>query len=115
MKHKHAIRKTHVIIHDVGDYPTIYRNDKQFYEGKTEISKDSPLKFDFEYCIGCGLRMLNGQPIITKGILDDFETIASYAKANAPSHINREEITMQHSDFEALKQKIEKALELSRK
>jgi len=79
-------------------------------------SKGERLDYDFEYCIvnECEVRLLNGEPIVTKGIFfpEDFEMFVGYAKRN--EHRPNVTTTLQHSDFEALKQNIQKALKLGK-
>jgi hypothetical protein len=102
LRHKHQIKKTHVSLVEFDD--VIFT--KYFGEGN---SKERKLEFDFEYCLTCSLRLLDGQPIMTKDILEDeFERFVVQAKNG--NHIASEEITLQHTDFEALQRLIKAAL-----
>jgi hypothetical protein len=76
-------------------------------------SKGRRLEYDFEYCLVCDLRLLNGAPILTKDILEDeFEKYVIQAKKG--NYIASKEVTVQHSDFEFLKRLISKALALGK-
>lgn len=76
-------------------------------------SKGRVLTFDFEYCLGCDLRLLAGQPIITRDILqDEFERIVVQAKNS--HYLISEERTVQHTDFEGLERLIKKAIEFGK-
>ncbi len=56
----------------------LVKDTKYFGEGN---SKERVLEFDFEYCLGCGLRLLDGKPIMTRDILEDeFERLVRQAK-----------------------------------
>ena len=71
------------------------------------------LEFDFEYCLGCGLRLLGGKPVMTRDILqDEFEKFVVQAKNNR--YVDSVETTVQHSDFETLERLIKSALELGK-
>ena len=100
MSHKHTIKKTHISFIEVDDVlPSKLAKDKKYF-GESN-SKGRKLEFGFEYCLSCGFRLLNGQPIMTQGVLDqEFERFVTYAKNN--SYVNSEEILVQHSDFEIL-------------
>jgi hypothetical protein len=72
-------------------------------------SKDRRLEFDFEYCLECDLRLLDGEPILTKGILEsEFERFVTQAKNN--KYNSAETTTVQHTDFETLEHLIKSAL-----
>ncbi len=44
-------------------------------------SKERVLNYDFEYCLGCGLRLLDGKPIMTRDIFEDeFERLVTTSK-----------------------------------
>ncbi len=67
------------------------------------------LKFNFEYCLECDLRMLNCEPILTKGILEpEFERFVTQAKNN--KYVSSETTTLQHTDFETFQRLIKSAL-----
>jgi hypothetical protein len=85
--------------------------DKTYFgEGN---SKERVLEFDFEYCLGCGLRLLNGEPVMTRDILEaEFERFVIQAKNN--KYVDAEETTLQHTDFETLERLIKSALELGK-
>ena len=85
--------------------------DKSYFgEGN---SKERKLEFDFEYCLDCSLRLLDGKPIMTKDILEEeFERLVIQAKNN--HYISSEQTTLQHTDFEALERLIKSALELGK-
>ena len=98
--HKHDIKKTHVsfVEYDDVNFAKLAKDPKYFGEGN---SKERVLEFDFEYCFGCGLRLLDGKPIMTRDILEEeFERIVTKAKKN--EYISSEQTTIQHSDFETL-------------
>jgi hypothetical protein len=76
-------------------------------------SKNRRMEFDFEYCIGCTHRLLDGKPIMTQSILEDeFETYVAQAKHG--SYQKSAEITVQHSDFGVLENLINAALGFGR-
>src|SRR5512139_392865 len=80
MSHQHHILKTHITIteYDDVDFTKLGKDRRYFGEGN---SKGRVLEYDFEYCIDCGYRRLNGQPVMTKGILEyEFERFAEQAK-----------------------------------
>jgi hypothetical protein len=53
--------------------------------------------------------LLDGQPIMTKGILDqELERFVTYAKNN--SYVSSEESMVQHSDFETLERLLKNAM-----
>jgi len=67
------------------------------------------LEFDFEYCLTCGFRSLDSEPIMTQGILDqEFERLVTLAKNGR--YLSSEESSVQHSDFEVLERLIKSAL-----
>jgi hypothetical protein len=71
------------------------------------------LKFDFEYCLGCGLRLLDGRPIMTRDILEDeFEKLVIQARNG--KYLPSTETTLQHSDFEMFERLIVHALEFGK-
>jgi hypothetical protein len=72
-------------------------------------SKGRHLEFDFAYCLGCDLRLLNGEPALTKEILDDeLETFVKHAMKG--NYVVSKEVIVQHSDFEALENLIKNAM-----
>ncbi len=80
--------------------------------GKATPKKEM-LEFDFEYCLACELRLLNGKPIMIKDILEDeFERFVIQAKNN--NYIGSEQTTLQHTDFETLERLIKNALEFGK-
>lgn len=112
MSHKHDLKKTHVsfIEFDDVDVSKLAKNSRYFGEGN---SKARTLEFDFEYCLGCGLRLLDGNPIKTQDILEaEFETIVIQAKKG--KYVNSQKTTVQHSDFEIVEHLITKALEFGK-
>ncbi len=112
MNHQHQIKKTHVSIIEFDDvnFTKLGFDRNYFGEGN---SKGRVLEYDFEYCLECGLRLLNGQPIMTKGILDyEFERFVTQAKQG--HHVNSEETTVQHSDFESLECLIKNAVQFGK-
>ena len=112
MSHKHDLKKTHVtfIEFDDVDISKLAKDSRYFGEGN---SKGRLLDFDFEYCVNCNFRLLNGKPIMTKNILDgEFERFVIQTKKG--KHINSEQTTLQHSNFEIIERLIQKALELGK-
>jgi len=109
LSHKHEIKKTHITIEEFDDViipDKLGKNSKYFGEGN---SKGRILKFDFEYCIGCDLRLLNSQKIMIKDILEEeFEGFVTKAKNG--NFVSSEKTIMQHTDFETLERLILKAL-----
>ena len=106
--HKHDIKKTHVSFYEFDDVNLIKlaKDTKYFGEGN---SKDRVLEFDFEYCLRCGLRLLDGKPIMTKDILEqEFERLVAQAKNK--NYIASEQTKLQHSDFETTDHLIKTAL-----
>lgn len=63
--HTHDIKKTHVLFVEYDDvnFSKLVKDTKYFGEGN---SKERVLEYDFEYCLGCGLRLLDGKPVITE-------------------------------------------------
>ena len=64
LSHKHDMKKTHVSFIEFDDvmFTKLAKDVKYFGEGN---SKDRVLEFDFEYCLNCSLRLLDGKPIMT--------------------------------------------------
>ncbi len=112
MSHQHEIKKTHISIVEYDDvvFTRLGIDRNYFGEGN---SKGRVLEYDFEYCLDCGLRLLNGQPIMTKGILEyEFERFVSLAKRG--NYVSTEQTTVQHSDFESLQNLIKNAVEFGK-
>ena len=112
LSHKHDIKKTHITIVEFDDviFTKLANDIKYFGE---DNSKGRMLEFDFEYCPGCSLRLLDGKPIMTKDILEeDFERLVIQAKNN--NYIGSEQITLQHTDFETFERLIKHALALGK-
>jgi hypothetical protein len=112
LSHKHEIKKTHIKFIEFDDVnpAKLALDTKYFGEGN---SKERKLEFDFEYCLSCGLRLLDGKPIMTQSILEDeFERYVTQAKHN--NYKSSVEITVQHSDFEALQNLIGNAMEFGK-
>jgi hypothetical protein len=112
LSHTHDIKKTRVtfIEFDDVDFSKLTKDVKYYGE---DNSKGRKLEFDFEYCLTCDLRLLDGRPIMTKDILhEEFERIVIKAKNN--NYVNSVETTVQHSDFESLDRLIRGALELGK-
>jgi hypothetical protein len=100
MSHQHQIKKTQIKIieYDDVDFQKIGKDSNYFGEGN---SQNRVIEYNFEYCLECGYRMLNGEPIMTKGILEyEFERYVSMAKRG--NYVGAEELTVQHSDFDSL-------------
>ena len=82
LNHKHDLKKTRMSFIEFDDvmFTKLARDTKYFGEGN---SKGRVLEFDFEYCLGCGLRLLDGKPIMTRDILEEeFERLVVQAKNN---------------------------------
>jgi hypothetical protein len=107
LNHNHEIKKTRVSFIEFDDViPEKLAVSGYYGEGN---SKGRHLEFDFEYCLGCGLRLLNGEPALTKEILDDeLETFVKHAMKG--NYVVSKEVIVQHSDFEALENLIKNAL-----
>ncbi len=110
--HKHDIKKTHVafVEYDDVNFSKLVKDTRYFGEGN---SKERVIEFDFEYCLGCGLRLLDGKPIMTRDILEhEFERLVRQAKNN--KYVSAEQTTIQHSDFETMERLIKSALEFGK-
>jgi hypothetical protein len=106
------MKKTHLSFIEFDDVvlTKLAKDGKYFGEGN---SKGRVLEFDFEYCLDCGLRLLDGKPIMTKDILEDeFESFVLKAKNN--NYVSSERTTMQHTDFETFERLIKSALEFGK-
>lgn len=87
-------------------FTKLAKDNKYFGEGN---SKGRTLEFDFEYCLNCSLRSLDGKPLMTRDILEEeFERLVTKAKSG--SYISSEQTTLQHTDFETLEKLIKNAL-----
>lgn len=64
------MKKTHISFVEFDDvnFSKLTADVTYFGEGN---SKGRVLEFDFEYCLECSLRLLNGEPIFTRDILED--------------------------------------------
>jgi hypothetical protein len=112
LSHQHEIKKTHLKFIEFDDViPAKLALDTRYFgEGN---SKDRKLEFDFEYCLNCNHRLLDGKPVKTQDILDDeFEKYVKKAKSNR--HQDAAEVTVQHSDFEVLQNLIRNAVEFGK-
>ena len=112
LSHKHDLKKTHVSFIEFDDvmFTKLAKDVKYFGEGN---SKERVLEFDFEYCLICDLRLLDGKPIMTRDILEEeFERLVIRAKNN--KYVNAEQTTLQHTDFETFERLIKCALDLGK-
>jgi len=112
LNHIHDIRKTCVSFIEFDDvmFTKLAKDIKYFGEGN---SKERVLKYNFEYCLGCGLRLLDGKHIMTRDIFEDeFERLVTQAKNN--KYVSSEQTTLQHTDFETFERLIKSALELGK-
>jgi hypothetical protein len=110
--HKHNIKKTRVCFIEFDDvnFSKLAKDTRYFGEGN---SKERKFEFDFEYCLGCDLRLLNSKPLITRDILqDEFERFVVQAKNNR--YVDYVETTVQHSDFDVLERLIRSALDFGK-
>jgi len=109
LNHKHTIKKTRVSFIEFDDVLFNKLDDLTYFgEGN---SKGRKMEFDFEYCINCDLRTLNGKLFLTQGIFDEeFEKLVTDAKDN--NHVKIKEVTVQHSDYDILERLIKNALSL---
>jgi hypothetical protein len=106
------MKKTHVSFIEFDDvmFTKLAKDVKYFGEGN---SKDRVLEFDFEYCLTCGLRLLDCKPIMTKDILEEeLERLVTQAKNN--KYVSCEQTTLQHTDFETFERLIKSALEFGK-
>jgi len=112
LSHKHDIKKTHVSFLEFDDVMfTKLAKDSQYFGERN--SKDRVLEFDFEYCLGCELRLLDGKTIMTKDILEEeFERLVKQAKND--KYVSSEQTTLQHTDLETLERLIKSALEFGK-
>lgn len=108
----HNLKKTKVALIEYDDvkFDKIVADPRYYGEGN---SKNRTLKFVFEYCLECNLRLLNGKPAMTACILEDeFERIVTQAKKGKCKAAV--EVTVQHSDFEIVERLIKAALEFGK-
>ncbi len=108
MNHKHDLKKTHITLIEFDDvkFDKLVDDLRYFGEGN---SKNRTLEFDFQYCLTCNLRTINGEPAVTQGILEDeFERFVNQAKlGNYKAAVHT---TVQHSEFEVLQRIIKAAI-----
>ncbi len=112
MSHKHDLKKTRAtfVEFDDVDVSKLARDSKYFGEGNSKARK---LEFNFEYCLNCSLRLLDGKQIMTKDILEgELERFVVQAKKG--NCVSSEETTLQHSDFEIFERLIKSALEFGK-
>jgi hypothetical protein len=112
LSYNHDIKKTRISIIEFDDVIVnkLAVDVNYFGEGN---SKGRVLEFDFEYCLNCGLRLLNGKPIMTRDILEEeFERLVVKAKNN--KYVSAEQTTLQHTDFETFERLINNALGLGK-
>ena len=112
LSHKNDIRKTRLkfIEFDDVNHSKLAKDISYFGE---KNSKERVLVFEFEYCLGCCLRLLNGKPIMTRGILEEeFERLVTKAKNN--QYTISEQTTLQHTDFETFERLIKSAMEFGK-
>ncbi len=112
LNHKHDVKKTHLSFIEFDDvmFTKLAKDVKYFGEGN---SKGRVLEFDFEYCLNCGLRLLDGKPIMTRDIFEaEFERLVIQAKNN--NYVSSEQTTLQHTDFETFERLIKRALEFGK-
>ena len=112
MSHKHDIKKTRLEFIEFDDVNhSKLAKDKTYFGEKN--SKERVLVFEFEYCLGCGLRLLDGKPIMTRDILEEeFERLVTKAKNN--QYRISEQTTLQHTDFETFIRLIKTAIEFGK-
>lgn len=112
LNHKHELKSTRISIVEFDDviFTKLGTNRNYYGEGN---SKGRVLEFDFEYCIDCGYRLLDGEPIMTRDILEDeFERYVTQAKNG--NYVSAEQTVLQHTDFEVLERLIKKAQEFGK-
>ena len=109
MTHEHTIKKTKISFIEFDDVMFNKLGDLTYFgEGN---SKGRKMEFNFEYCLDCNLRLLDGKPILTKGLFDEeLEKWVTEAKNGA--YVKAKEVTVQHSDYEILERLIDDALKL---
>jgi hypothetical protein len=111
LSHRHEIKKTHICFIEFDDVKFHKLADlKYFGEGN---SKGRVLAYDFEYCLGCDLRLLDSKPIMTHDILEDeLEKLVVMAKNG--KYVISKESTLQHSDFEIFERLVQRAFEFAK-
>jgi hypothetical protein len=111
LSHTHFIKKTHVSFIEFDDVVSEKLAIGGYYgEGN---SKGRHLEFDFEYCLECNYRLLNGEPTLTRDILEDeLETFVKKAKKG--KYVANKEVTVQHSEFDLLENLIKSAIALGK-
>ena len=108
MTHLHDLKKTHVCFVEFDDVVVSKLAIDKAYFGEGN-SKGRKMEFDFEYCLNCGFRLLDGKPVKTQDILEqEFESLVVKAKNN--NYLATEQTVVQHSDFEILESLIQSAL-----
>jgi len=111
LSHKHVTKKTHIEFIEFDDVVFSKMGDPTYFgEGN---SKGRTMEFDFEYCLDCDLRLLNGEPVLTKGIFDE-ELEKWVTEAKDGSYVAAKEVTVQHSDYEILERLIDNSLKLGK-
>jgi hypothetical protein len=110
MSHKHVIKKTRIVFIEFDDVLFNKLDDLTYFgEGNSNGRK---MEFDFEYCLECDLRLLDGNMILTIGVFDDeLEKLVTDAKDNY--YPKFKEVTVQHSDYDILERLIKNILSLS--
>jgi hypothetical protein len=110
LQHKHVIKKTRFAFIEFDDVVfNNLSNPTYFGEGN---SKGRKMVFDFEYCLDCDLRLCDGAVIFTSGIFDELEKLVTDARNG--KCIKFKEVTVQHSDYEALERLVKNALALGK-
>jgi len=111
LSHNHEIRKTHVSFIEFDDVMfTKLADIKYFGEGNSE---GRVLEFDFEYCLVCDFRLLDGKPIMTRDILEE-ELEKIVCKAKNKKYVGAIQRIIQHTDFEIFERLLKHALELGK-
>ena len=110
MSHKHILKKTRLFFIEFDDVLFNKLDDLTYFgEGN---SKGRKMDFDFEYCLECDLRMLDGKMILTKGVFDEeLEKLVTDAKNSR--YLKFKEVTVQHSDYDILERLVQNILSLS--
>ncbi len=107
LSHSHEIKKTHISFIEYDDVvPEKLAISGYYGEGN---SKGRKIELDFQYCLGCNLRMLNGGPALIREILED-EIEVVVKQAMKGSYVANKEVTVQHSDFDSLQSLIKSAI-----
>jgi hypothetical protein len=111
MNHEHRMQKTHIVLVEFDDVlpAKLVADIRYFGEGN---SKNRKMEFDFEYCLDCNHRLLEGKPIVSSGIFDELEKYVTQTRRG--SHKKYAEVTVQHSDFDIMDRLIKSALELGK-